>query len=75
MLRTTTFQLRVSDEERRVFKAVADRLQRDESDTIRLLVRNVAQELGVTAITADRSERRSDGTGRLTNETPNRDQR
>ncbi len=48
MLRTSTFQLRVTDEERRVFKAVADRLQRDESDTIRLLVRNVAQELGVT---------------------------
>jgi len=50
MLRTTTFQLRVSDEERRVFKAVADRLQRDESDTIRLLVRNVAEQLGVAPV-------------------------
>ncbi len=49
MLRTSTFQLRVSDEERQVFKAVAERLQRDESDTIRLLVRNVAQELGISA--------------------------
>jgi len=58
MLRTTTFQLRVSDEERRVFKAVADRLQRDESDTIRLLVRNVAEQLGVSASATN--ERKTD---------------
>ena len=58
MLRTSTFQLRVSDEERRVFKAVADRLQRDESDTIRLLVRNVAQELGVAP--TSQTDRRAD---------------
>ena len=63
MLRTSTFQLRVSDEERRVFKAVADRLQRDESDTIRLLVRNVAQELGVTPVPQD--ERKADTSGQL----------
>ncbi len=48
MLRTSTFQLRVSDEERRVFKAVADRLQRDESDAVRVIVRQVAEQLGVT---------------------------
>ena len=58
MLRTSTFQLRVSDEERRVFKAVADRLQRDESDTIRLIIRNVAQELGVAP--TNQADRRVD---------------
>ena len=54
MLRTTTFQLRVTDEERRVFTAVAQRLERTESDTIRLLVRNVAEQLGVTPSKDDR---------------------
>ncbi len=47
MFRKDTFGMRVTDEERSLIKAVADRLQRDESDTIRLIVRNVAQELGV----------------------------
>jgi len=54
MLRTTTFQLRVTDEERRVFTAVAQRLERTESDTIRLLVSNVAEQLGVTPSKDDR---------------------
>ncbi len=51
MMRKDTFGMRVTDEERSLIKAVADRLQRDESDTIRLIVRNVAQELGVTVDT------------------------
>jgi hypothetical protein len=58
MFRTDTFGFRVTDEERGLIKAVAERLQRDESDTIRLLVRNVAQELGVATIT--QPDRRSD---------------
>jgi len=49
MYRKETFGLRVTNEERGLIRAVADRLQREESDTIRLLVRNVAQELGVVA--------------------------
>ena len=51
MYRKETFGLRVTNEERGLIRAVAERLQRDESDTIRLLVRNVAQELGVRPTT------------------------
>ena len=51
MFRTDTFGFRVTDEERGLIRAVAERLQRDESDTIRLLVRNIAQELGVSPTT------------------------
>ncbi len=51
MFRTDTFGFRVTDEERGLLKAVAERLQRDESDTIRLIVRNVAQEMGLTQTT------------------------
>ena len=47
MFRKDTFGMRVTDEERSLIKAVAERLQRNESDTIRLIVHNVAQELGV----------------------------
>ncbi len=52
MFRTDTFGFRVTDEERGLIRAVAERLQRDESDTIRLLVRNIAQELGVAPVTS-----------------------
>ena len=58
MFRKDTFGFRVTDEERGLIKAVADRLQRDESDTIRLLVRNVAQELGVAP--TNQTDRRAD---------------
>ncbi len=58
MFRKDTFGFRVTDEERGLIKAVADRLQRDESDTIRLLVRNVAQELGVAP--TNQTDRRVD---------------
>ncbi len=61
MFRTDTFGFRVTDEERGLLKAVAERLQRDESDTIRLLVRNVAQELGVTHITQNDQETDASG--------------
>ncbi len=47
MYRTDTFGFRVTDEERGLIKALATRLQRDESDMIRLVIRNVAEELGV----------------------------
>ncbi len=43
-----TFGFRTSVEGRQELKAVAQRLKRTESDTIRLLVREIARELGVT---------------------------
>ena len=58
MFRKDTFGMRVTDEERSLIKAVAERLQRDESDTIRLIVRNVAQELGVAP--TNQTDRRVD---------------
>ncbi len=63
MIRKDTFGMRVTDEERSLIKAVAERLQRDESDTIRLIVRNVAQELGVTVSAQD--DRKTDTSGQL----------
>ncbi len=42
-----TFGFRTSVKGRQELKAVAQRLKRTESDTIRLLVREVARELGV----------------------------
>ncbi len=62
MFRTDTFGFRVTDEERGLLKAVADRLQRDESDTIRLLVRNVAEQLGVSASATN--DRKTDASGK-----------
>ncbi len=48
MCRTDRVDFRVTDEERSLIKALAHRLQRNESDMIRLVIRNVAEELGVT---------------------------
>ena len=63
MYRKETFGLRVTNEERGLIKAVAERLQRGDSDTIRLLVRNVAQELGVVA--APQEDRKTEVGGQL----------
>ncbi len=62
MFRKDTFGMRVTDEERSLIKAVAERLQRDESDTIRMIVRNVAQELGVTV--TKQTERKPETSGK-----------
>jgi hypothetical protein len=48
MTRNQRFNIVVSEEERNLIAAVAERLERSAADTIRLLVRGVAQELGVT---------------------------
>ncbi len=48
MFRTSFFNLRVNDPDRAVFKAVADRLERSESEAIRIVMRKVAEELGVS---------------------------
>lgn len=47
MSRYSCFTLRVNTAERELITAVAQRLERSESDTVRLLVREKARELGV----------------------------
>jgi hypothetical protein len=44
----TVMSLRISDEERRVIRAVAERLGRTEPDTLRTMVKALAKELGVS---------------------------
>jgi CRISPR/Cas system-associated endoribonuclease Cas2 len=51
MLRKNVFQMRVNETDRAVFKAVAQRLERDESSSIRIVMAKVAQELGVNPTT------------------------
>jgi len=51
MLRKNVFQMRVNETDRAVFKAVAQRLERDESSSIRIVMAKVAQELGITPAT------------------------
>jgi len=51
MLRKDVFQIRVNETDRAVFKAVAQRLERDESSSIRIVMAKVAQELGITPAT------------------------
>jgi uncharacterized protein (DUF1778 family) len=45
MARIDTFTLRVNRDERRMLAAVAERLQRTQSDAVRLLIREAAREL------------------------------
>lgn len=47
MTRNDNFTLRVNPDERQLIAAVAQRLDRNESDTLRLLVREKARALGV----------------------------
>jgi predicted DNA-binding protein len=49
MTRLDTFAMRVSAEERQMIKALAQRLQRSQSDVVRLLVREAVQGLAATA--------------------------
>jgi len=51
MARYDTFKLRVNETERQLITVVAQRLDRNESDTVRFLLREKARELGVTQIT------------------------
>lgn len=51
MNRDDNFTLRVNSVERQLIAAVAEHLDRTESDTMRLLVREKARELGVVAET------------------------
>lgn len=48
MNRDESFTLRVNFNERQLIAAVAERLDRNESDTVRLLIREKARELGLT---------------------------
>lgn len=47
MTRHSIFALRVNSEERELIAAVARKLQRSQSDTVRLVMRNVAHEMGI----------------------------
>ena len=47
MRRVDTFGFRVSGEERSMITAIAQRLERPEGDAVRLIVREVARELGL----------------------------
>ncbi len=53
MRREERFAFRTDEKERRLIALVADRLERSESDTIRLIVRQVAEQLGVTVTKQD----------------------
>lgn len=45
MARIDTFTLRVNADERRILNALAQRLERTQSDAVRLLIREAAREL------------------------------
>jgi hypothetical protein len=45
MSRVNAFTFRINAEERRLLAALANRLQRSQSDTVRLLIREAAKEL------------------------------
>jgi hypothetical protein len=45
MSRIDLFTLRVNDAERRMIALIAERLQRSQSDAVRLLIREAAREL------------------------------
>lgn len=46
MARIDTFTLRVNSDERRILANLAQRLERSQSDAVRLLIREAARELG-----------------------------
>lgn len=56
MIRNDNFTLRMNAAERQLITAVAQRLDRTESDTVRYLLREKARELGV-APTAPKHDR------------------
>lgn len=45
-MRRTNFGFRVTDEERQMITTIAQRLERSESDTVRIIVRRYAREMG-----------------------------
>jgi len=62
MQREERFTFRTNKQERQLIALVAKRLERSESDAMRVLVRNVAQELGVR--TAATNDRKTDASGK-----------
>ncbi len=57
MARIETFTFRVNADERHLLAKVADRMERTESDVVRLLVRKAARELDVLAVTLEEARR------------------
>lgn len=60
MARYDTFTFRVNPEERQMIEALAEKLQRSPSDTVRLLVRGAAQGAGLDAPNEQRSDQRGE---------------
>ena len=46
-MRRINFGFRTNDEERQMITTIAQRLERSESDCVRLILRNVAREMGI----------------------------
>lgn len=61
MIRNAALNVRVTLPERQLAEAVAERLERTESDMVRLLVREKARQLGIIPTTND--DRRPQGVG------------
>ncbi len=51
MNRSDVFSLRLNEDERRVFAALAKQMERSTGDMVRVVVRRAALDLGVTAQT------------------------
>jgi antitoxin component of RelBE/YafQ-DinJ toxin-antitoxin module len=47
MIRNTFLNVRLNASERQLAEAVAERMERNESDTVRLLLREKAREMGI----------------------------
>ena len=59
--RTRMFTLKVNDEEAALIRALAEKLERDQSDAVRWILRDAAKRLGVRV--APRTERKEAGNG------------
>ncbi len=59
--RTRMFTLKVNDEEAALIRALAKKLERDQSDAVRWILRDAAKRLGVRV--ARRKERNETGNG------------
>jgi antitoxin component of RelBE/YafQ-DinJ toxin-antitoxin module len=53
MIRNAALNVRLNANERQLAEAVAERLERTESDMVRLLLREKARQLGITPTTND----------------------
>ncbi len=62
--RAIHFSFRTDGEERQMIARIAERLERSEGDSVRLLVRAAAREMGVAPQPPERIQADSDGSSR-----------